>query len=421
MMKEILRLSFINPFFEALGWDVHSKIDRPLHLKEVVFEKSVKKGRRTTKPDYAFRIDDENIFFVEAKKPGVNIDSNRGTAFQTRSYGWSAGLPLCILTDFEEFAVYETITRPQKNPDPRISRIKYYKYTDYIEKWDEISNIFSKEAVCSGKFDDFVKTIKPKDTKGSSTVDKEFLKEIENWRELLAKNIAKNCVREEKILSIEDLNYAVQLTIDRIIFFRMAEDRGIERYGRLYDLLDEENIYKSFAELCKQADDKYNSGLFHFDEKDGKETLDTFTLGLTIDNSVFKKIFKNLYYPNSPYAFSVLPTEILGNIYEKFLGNIIRTTPSGRAIIEEKPEVQKSGGVYYTPHYIVKYIVKNTVGELIKDKKPDEISNIKIIDPACGSGSFLLEAYQQLLDYHLDYYVNHLNEYSEKNRQKNHS
>ena len=404
--EENNKIEFINPFFEALGWDVHNKNHLSNDKKEVVFEKSVKKGHRTTKPDYAFRIDGENIFFVEAKKPSININTDRRTAFQTRSYGWSAGLPLCILTDFEELAVYETITRPEKNPDPRLCRIKYYKYTDYVEKWDEIYNIFSKSAVCSNKFEEFVKTVKPKDTKGTNPVDKEFLKEIENWRILLARNIA---IRN-KHLSEEDVNYAVQLTIDRIIFFRMAEDRGIERYGRLYDLLDEENIYKSFTELCQNADKKYNSGLFHFDEKDGKEALDTFTLDLKIDNGVFKKIFKNLYYPNSPYAFSVLPAEILGNIYEKFLGNIIRLTPnSHQARVEEKPEVKKAGGVYYTPHYIVKYIVKNTVGELIKDKTPDEISKIKIIDPACGSGSFLLEAYQQLLDYHLNYYINHKN------------
>ena len=401
--EENNKIEFINPFFEALGWDVHNKNHLSNDKKEVVFEKSVKKGHRTTKPDYAFRIDGENIFFVEAKKPSININTDRRTAFQTRSYGWSAGLPLCILTDFEELAIYETITKPEKNPDPRLCRIKYYKYTDYVEKWDEIASIFSKSAVCSEKFDDFVKTIKPKDTKGTSTVDKEFLKEIENWRILLARNIA----LRNKHLSEEDVNYAVQLTIDRIIFFRMAEDREIERYGRLYDLLDEENIYKSFTELCRTADKKYNSGLFHFDEKEGQEALDTFTLDLEIDNAVFKKIFKNLYYPNSPYAFSVLPAEILGNIYEKFLGNIIRLTPnSHQARVEEKPEVKKAGGVYYTPHYIVKYIVKNTVGELIKDKTPDEISKIKILDPACGSGSFLLEAYQQLLDYHLNYYIN---------------
>ncbi|MDO9341502.1 MAG: N-6 DNA methylase, partial [Bacteroidales bacterium] len=103
--------------------------------------------------------------------------------------------------------------------------------------------------------------------------------------------------------------------------------------------------------------------------------------------------------------FSVLPVEILGSAYEQFLGKVIRITPAHHAKIEEKPEVRKAGGVYYTPQYIVEYIVKNTVGKLIDGKTPKEISNIKIVDPACGSGSFLIGAYQYLLDWHKNYYT----------------
>jgi len=88
------------------------------------------------------------------------------------------------------------------------------------------------------------------------------------------------------------------------------------------------------------------------------------------------------------------------------LGSTIRVTPQ-RVKVEEKPEVRKAGGVYYTPKYIVDYIVKNTVGKIIAGKTPRQIANIKILDPACGSGSFLLGAYQCLLDYHLEYYRNH--------------
>ncbi|HRJ75032.1 MAG TPA: N-6 DNA methylase, partial [Anaerolineales bacterium] len=73
-------------------------------------------------------------------------------------------------------------------------------------------------------------------------------------------------------------------------------------------------------------------------------------------------------------------------------------------------------GVYYTPSYIVEYIVKNTVGKLVEDKNPDEVSKIKIVDPACGSGSFLLGAYQFLLDWHLDYYASHSPEKWVKNK-----
>ena len=126
---------------------------------------------------------------------------------------------------------------------------------------------------------------------------------------------------------------------------------------------------------------------------------------LSIDNKALKTIINELYYPESPYEFSVLSVEILGSAYEQFLGKVIRIDKAHRAHIEEKPEVRKAGGVYYTPQYVVEYIVKNTVGKLTENKTPKEISKIKIVDPACGSGSFLIGAYQYLLDWHKNYYT----------------
>jgi len=170
----------------------------------------------------------------------------------------------------------------------------------------------------------------------------------------------------------------------------MAEDRGIEKYGKLQTLLEHNKIYNSFTEICKEADEKYNSGLFHFKEAKGRNTApDKLTPELTIDNGVFKTVIKDLYYPDSPYEFSVLPPEILGNVYEQFLGKVIRLTPSHMAKVEEKPEVKKAGGIFYTPKFIVDYIVENTVGELIKSSTPPKVSKLRILDPACGSGSFL--------------------------------
>jgi len=125
---------------------------------------------------------------------------------------------------------------------------------------------------------------------------------------------------------------------------------------------------------------------------------------VNLDDKVLKGIFKNLYYPDSPYEFSVLPADILGQVYEQFLGKVIRLTAGHQAKIEEKPEVKKAGGVYYTPTYIVDYIVENTVGKLVEGKTPRQVSELRILDPACGSGSFLLGAYQHLLDWHLEYY-----------------
>lgn len=407
--EENTKVEFINPFFEALGWDVNNKNRASPRFKEVVFEDTIKIGGKAKAPDYSFRLGGQRIFFVEAKKPSVNIDTDKNPAYQIRRYGWSAKLPLCILTDFEELAVYETTTRPDKNQNASIGRIKYYKYTEYIEKWDEIYNIFSKDAVLSGKFDNYANNTKGL-KKGTSEVDKEFLKEIDRWRELLARNIA---LRNPDITK-DELNHAVQLTIDRIIFLRMAEDRGIEKYQQLKNLInlssknkDEYAVYEGFLEICRKADAKYNSGLFHFtEEKEISLDADNLTPTLKIDDKVFKDILAPMYYPDCPYEFSVISPEILGNVYERFLGKEIRLTKSHQAKIDYKPEVQQAGGIYYTPQYIVKFIVENTVGELIKDKTPNQVSKLRFLDPACGSGSFLLEIYQYLLDWHLDYYSN---------------
>ena len=172
-------------------------------------------------------------------------------------------------------------------------------------------------------------------------------------------------------------------------------------------LLNGSNVYRRLLEIFRYADERYNSGLFHFQkEKDRPELPDELTPMLTIDDKLLKDIIRRLYYPESPYEFSVLPADILGQVYEQFLGKVIRLTSEHRAVVEEKPEVRKAGGVYYTPTYIVDYIVKNTVGKLLEDKTPKQASKLHILDPACGSGSFLLGAYQHLLDWHRDWYMN---------------
>ncbi len=401
--EEDVKVEFISPMFKALGWDVDNEQGYSRQFKEVIFEESISVGKKTKNPDYTFQIGGERIFFLEAKAPHRDLDRDKTPAFQVRRYGWSAKLDLSILTDFEEFSIYETRTKPDKTHQAPIGRIKYYKYTEYVEKWDEIYSIFSKEAVLKGLYQRFIDGLATgKGVKGTSEVDHEFLKEINHWRELLARNIA---LRNEDI-SIDALNYAVQLTIDRILFFRMAEDRGIERYKTLYKLAEEENIYQKLIDVFKIADDKYNSGLFCLTADPSTHlNRDTVTEDLIIDDGVFKEIFKNLYYPNSPYEFSVISPEILGTVYEQFLGSRIKLTKGHRAKIEPKPEIKKAGGVFYTPQNIVKDIVKNTVGKLIDGKPVKDIKNIKIIDIACGSGSFILGAYKYLLDYYLEEYL----------------
>ena len=396
-----VRLEFINPFFEALGWDVANKQGYAEAYKDVIHEDAIKVGGATKAPDYSFRVGGAKKFFLEAKKPAISIRDDTSPAYQLRRYAWSAKLPLSILTNFAEFAVYDCRLPPKESDKASVGRVLYLTYRDYAGSWEKLASIFSKQAVLQGSFDKFAETGKGK--KGTSQVDEEFLTEIEGWREALAKNIA---LRNPK-LTVRDLNFAVQRTIDRIIFLRMCEDRGVEHYGQLQALLNGENTYKRLHYLYGIADDKYNSGLFHFKPEKGRaEAPDELTLKLKIDDKVLKEILRRLYYPDSPYEFSVLGADILGNVYEQFLGKVIRLTAGHQAKVEEKPEVKKAGGVYYTPAYIVDYIVKNTVGRLCEGKTPKQIEKLRILDPACGSGSFLIGAYTYLLNYHRDWYVN---------------
>jgi len=391
------RVDFIDKFFELLDWDVRNLQGFSEQYREVVREDKIQIEGKQKAPDYSFRIGKERKFFVEAKKPSVMIKDDILPAFQVRRYGYTAKLPLSILTDFEEFAIYDTRIKPDKNDKASVGRVFYCTYDEYEKHFEFIYNTFSKNAILKGSFDNYIQENKNK--KGTSEVDKELLKLVEDWRTELAKNIA---LRNNEI-DIYNLNNAVQKIIDRIIFLRIAEDKEIENYEQLLSLAKSSDIFKNLNDLFIKANKKYNAGLFQ-PEKWLSE--------LKIDDKVLSSIIKGLYYPECPYEFSILPIEILGNIYEQFLGKTIkfRNVKDGHtAIIEEKPEVRKAGGVYYTPAYIVNYIVENTIGEKIKDKSPEEIAEIKICDPACGSGSFLVGAYYFLLNYHLDYYIKEKN------------
>lgn len=395
-----LRQEFINPFFKVLGWDMDNEQGLAEAYKDVIHEDSIKIAGGTKAPDYCFRVGGTRKFFVEAKKPSVHIKTDISPAYQIRRYAWSSKLPLSILTDFEEFSVYDCRIGPSKHDSASVARINYYTYKEYADKWDEIASVFSRDAILKGSFDKYVESTRGK--RGTTEVDDAFLKEIESWREELAKNIA----AENPRLSQPELNFAVQRTIDRIIFLRICEDRGTEEYSRLMALLNGRGVYDRMRDLFHKADEKYNSGLFHFQkEKERAEQPDELTLKLRIGDAPLQDIIKRLYYPDSPYEFSVLPLVILGQVYEQFLGKVIRLTAGHRAVIEEKPEVRKAGGIYYTPTYIVDYIVKNTVGKLLEGKTPKQVNDIKILDPACGSGSFLIGAYQYLLDWHREWYV----------------
>jgi type I restriction-modification system DNA methylase subunit len=386
------RTDFIDPLFKLLGWDVANRNSYAEQYREVIREDKVSIEGGKKAPDYCFRIGGVRKFFVEAKKPSIDLRNDSSPAYQLRRYAYSAKLPLSILTDFQEFAVYDTRIKPGPSDSASVARIEYFTFENYPEKWAYLTGTFSRDAILHGAFDKYVEDTRNKH--GTGEVDKEFLNLIDQWREKLARNIA----LRNRNLPLHQLNFAVQKTIDRIVFLRIAEDRGIDTYGMMSALLNGTNQYTRLRQLFTQADARYNGGLFNFAE-------DTLTPGLTVDDNIIKDIVRSVYYPQSPYEFSVLDVAILGNIYEQFLGKTIRLTTEHRVKVEEKPEVKKAGGVYYTPRDIVEYIVDHTVGEALKETTPAKVEQLRILDPACGSGSFLLGAYDKLLSWHLDWYA----------------
>ena len=387
------RTDFIDKFFEALNWDVRNDNGFAERFREVVREDKVVINGQTKAPDYSFRLGGQKIFFVEAKKPSVNIKDDIAPAYQLRRYAYTAKLPLSILTDFEEFAVFDTKIKPNPNDKASAARIQYMRYDQYEENFDYLWNTFSKEAVQTGSFDQYCESGKNK--RGTSEIDNELLSTIEKWRLDLAKNIA---LRNPQ-LSLRNLNIAVQKIIDRIIFLRIAEDKDMEDLETLKNACNSSDAYNELKKVFENANVKYNSGLF---------ASENWINELIIDNKVLKDIANELYYPSCPYAWVALPVEVLGNIYEKFLGSEInfKNVKNGHTVtVEEKPEIKKAGGVFYTPTYIVKYIVEQTIGKKLADCTPENASSITICDPACGSGSFLVGAFKYLLNWYLDKYT----------------
>lgn len=385
-----VRVQYLNPFFEALGWDMLSR--------EVKQEDSVRIANKKKKPDYGFYTQKENKdwkrqFFVEAKKPSVNLDADPEPAKQLRRYAWSGKLPVSILTDFEEFIVFDCTKRVLQNDTSKTCRNKYMRYEEYIDNFDYIWDNFSKEAVMNGSLDKYAEALTTE--KGHEDVDEAFLNSLNQWREQLAKEIYK----QNKDLDESKLAYAMQKIIDRLVFLRIAEDREAEEYQTLLKATEATSIYDELKRIFAIADQKYNTGLFDIEK-------DPITRNITISNEAIKKIIKNMYYPECPYEFSMIPIEVMGHSYERYLGSEIKFKGRGIAI-DTKPEVRKAGGVYYTPQYIVDYIVEQTIGKLLEGKTPEEVANIKVCDPSCGSGSFLIGAYDFLLNWHYDYYKKH--------------
>jgi hypothetical protein len=157
-----LRHDFLNPFFESLGWDVINRAGYAEAYRDVILEPPLQVERSVRAPDYCFRISETPKFFVEAKRPSVDISTDIAPAFQLRRYAWTRKLPLSILTDFEEFAVYDCRVKPDENDKASTARVMLVKYTEYADRWNEIASVFSREAILRGSFDQYAESNKKK-------------------------------------------------------------------------------------------------------------------------------------------------------------------------------------------------------------------------------------------------------------------
>ena len=384
-----LRNDFIDPLLKYFGWDVDNEKGKTQFLRDVIQEEYIEIEDSASKknPDYTLRINGTRKLFVEVKKPFVNILKSAKSAFQTRRYGWNANLGISILTNFENLIIYDCRYKPEASESEQVARIKIYNVDDYLSCYPEINEIISFDSANSGRLDNLFSVYERK----GETFDDFFLSQIEDWR----RRLALSAIDKNKNLESEGVNFLIQRLLNRIIFLRICEDRTIEKFETLKNI----KSYNELKLLFEQSDIKFNSGLFNFIE-------DTLSLNIDIDSETLIEIFNELYYPLSPYDFSVVDPTILSQIYERFLGSKITIDENRQLSILQEPEISASNGVVPTPKIIVEQIVNDTLEPLVEGKTFEELCQLKIADICCGSGTFLISAYDFLLERNLKTLIN---------------
>ena len=400
------RKDFIDKFWIALGWDVNHDAQRNPYEQEVKVERGVSVGAARKRADYAFYVapnfrEGDVKFFVEAKKPSGEL-VNSDNCFQLVRYGWSSQTSISVLFSFYQFVIIDCRYKP--DIDTSTQRVlEKYSYAEYAneEVFAKIYWLFSREALAQNAVDKYAETLTKKRGAtqrglfkgGYQSIDEAFLEELDEYRDVLARLFKNN----NSDLDGDTLTELTQRTLDRLVFMRFLEDKLIEPEPMVSKFGDKGGVWGDFVAASKRLDRIYNGIVFK-----RNNLLDA--SNFKVNDDQFGEICERLSHINSPYDFNAIPIHILGSIYERFLGKVIVATDK-RARVEEKPEVRKAGGVYYTPEYIVRYIVENTVGKLIEGKTPAQIAELRFADIACGSGSFLLGVFDLLLRYHTSYFT----------------
>jgi len=364
---------FIRPLFEALGWN----------FEEDVWPETDVSGKRV---DYAFKADGITKFFIEAKKVSVNLDEEKW-AKQAIDYSWHKSVPWVILTDFEAIKIFNT---EWDSPDIQSCQFIEIPWTEYLTS--EKLWWLSPDAFRKGVLDKEADKVGRRPKK---IIDEQLAKDLIRWRDLLRKDLEGYNLKIDK----QKIAEYVQKILDRLIFIRTLEDRKIEdvilqplaREWEEKEGIKANKLLSALNKTFRRIDKTYNSGLF------AEGACDYLGDKIDGDDNTFVEIINELYKTKDKgirYNFADIPADIFGGIYEQYLGYIQKED-----LKQKKTSKRKSQGIYYTPRYIVDYIVQNTLGEILKNKTPNEIRNLKILDPACGSGSFLISVYQELINY----------------------
>jgi type I restriction-modification system DNA methylase subunit len=405
-----LRMDFLDPLFLALGWDITNDAELIPQHREVEIESRTEIAGRQKRADYLFRTDRQDRFVCEAKKPAEKLHA--GYAFQAKRYAWNKGLVLAVLSDFEEMKIYLVGSKPRLD-ETEAGEWKTWHFLEYAKHAQTMWDLLSRDAVASGSIERLVASLPRKPvgkTKAKQqwlfkpdrarAIDADFLDFLDEARRGLASDLIRHNDRAD-LLEGTRLDEAVQRILDRLLFLRICEDRDIDTGRPLATILKvwrdrkDTPLWRDIVAHFRALDRRPASHIPYFN---GNLFKEHFSETLEVGDEWISGFLEETGDEESAYLFNVIPVEILGTIYERFLGKTVR--PHGRGVvIEEKPEVRKAGGVYYTPRYIVDYIVEQTLGTLLAHKSPLESLQLRVLDPACGSGSFLIRAYERLCEH----------------------
>lgn len=386
--EAMTRQQYIDVLLKLLGWDITNPMGLSFNDREIVAEEYSSENKKD-RPDYTIRMNGISRFYIEAKKVSVDIFNEADPAIQTRRYGWNSNHKISVLTNFEYLVIYLTYAMPTKNDSSKTYRYKYYHYTEYVEKFDEIYDLLSRESVVKGKFDQWTSDISPLDSTKTS-LDTIFLSQLNRWRKDIGQELY---YLDGGFSSIALMNEQIQEFLNQIIFLRFAEDNHYESTEMLKnEILKQPDYIKYF----KKLDRKYNSGLFTDANIISK-----------ISSNLLTDIVENLYFPNVSYDFSVIDLSILSKVYEYFLQEELVIEDGEVRLKKTKSASVKA--VVSTPDNIVVSMVKRVLSKKLDGKNPDEILKLRIADLAVGSGIFLIEAYNYIEAYLTQWYADEKN------------